>query len=151
MDFPQKFICDHQTAPNCLLFFLAVSVDSPLLLDRVFEVPTFQTCPMATTRAIPSSHFFPPIIANLKCKNLPCFRFNFHHQKLGKWPSPFLPSISSSFRCSSHCPESSDSTSKPEVFILTTPLYYVNAPPHMGSAYTTIAGDAIARFQVKLV
>ncbi|CAN6447820.1 unnamed protein product [Victoria cruziana] len=102
---------------------------------------------MATTRAIPSSHFFPPIITNLKCKNLPCFRFNFHHQKLGKWPSPFLPSISSSFRCSSHCPESSDSTSKPEVFILTTPLYYVNAPPHMGSAYTTIAGDAIARFQ----
>uniref|UniRef100_A0A5B6ZEA5 methionine--tRNA ligase n=1 Tax=Davidia involucrata TaxID=16924 RepID=A0A5B6ZEA5_DAVIN len=34
-----------------------------------------------------------------------------------------------------------------EAFILTTPLYYVNAPPHMGSAYTTIAADAIARFQ----
>lgn len=34
-----------------------------------------------------------------------------------------------------------------ETFILTTPLYYVNAPPHMGSAYTTIAADAIARFQ----
>lgn len=33
-------------------------------------------------------------------------------------------------------------------FVLTTPLYYVNAPPHMGSAYTTIAADAIARFQV---
>ncbi|XP_004304645.1 PREDICTED: probable methionine--tRNA ligase, mitochondrial isoform X1 [Fragaria vesca subsp. vesca] len=32
-------------------------------------------------------------------------------------------------------------------FVLTTPLYYVNAPPHMGSAYTTIAADAIARFQ----
>lgn len=31
--------------------------------------------------------------------------------------------------------------------MLTTPLYYVNAPPHMGSAYTTIATDAIARFQ----
>lgn len=31
--------------------------------------------------------------------------------------------------------------------MLTTPLYYVNAPPHMGSAYTTIAADAIARFQ----
>ncbi|CAN6829419.1 unnamed protein product [Brassica oleracea] len=26
-----------------------------------------------------------------------------------------------------------------ETFVLTTPLYYVNAPPHMGSAYTTIA------------
>lgn len=35
-----------------------------------------------------------------------------------------------------------------EPFVLTTPLYYVNAPPHMGSAYSTIAADAIARFQV---
>ncbi|KAK4353703.1 hypothetical protein RND71_025897 [Anisodus tanguticus] len=35
-------------------------------------------------------------------------------------------------------------------FVLTTPLYYVNAPPHMGSAYTTIAADAIARFQFPL-
>ncbi|CAH2064055.1 unnamed protein product [Thlaspi arvense] len=34
-----------------------------------------------------------------------------------------------------------------ETFVLTTPLYYVNAPPHMGSAYTTIAADSIARFQ----
>ncbi|KAK6933201.1 Methionyl/Leucyl tRNA synthetase [Dillenia turbinata] len=32
-------------------------------------------------------------------------------------------------------------------FVFTTPLYYVNAPPHMGSAYTTVAADAIARFQ----
>lgn len=36
-------------------------------------------------------------------------------------------------------------------FVLTTPLYYVNAPPHMGSAYTTIAADAIARFQVSSI
>ncbi|KAK8502090.1 hypothetical protein V6N12_012544 [Hibiscus sabdariffa] len=36
---------------------------------------------------------------------------------------------------------------KAEPFVVTTPLYYVNAPPHMGSAYTTIAADAIARFQ----
>ncbi|XAR66305.1 Methionine--tRNA ligase [Bertholletia excelsa] len=36
---------------------------------------------------------------------------------------------------------------KTDPFVLTTPLYYVNAPPHMGSAYTTIAADAIARFQ----
>ncbi|KAJ4895886.1 methionyl-tRNA synthetase / methionine--tRNA ligase / MetRS (cpMetRS) [Raphanus sativus] len=34
-----------------------------------------------------------------------------------------------------------------DTFVLTTPLYYVNAPPHMGSAYTTIAADSIARFQ----
>lgn len=32
-------------------------------------------------------------------------------------------------------------------FTITTPLYYVSAAPHMGSAYTTIAADAISRFQ----
>lgn len=32
-------------------------------------------------------------------------------------------------------------------FALTTPLYYVNDLPHIGSAYPTIAADAIARFQ----
>lgn len=32
-------------------------------------------------------------------------------------------------------------------FALTTPLYYVNDLPHIGNAYTTIAADAIARFQ----
>ncbi len=31
-------------------------------------------------------------------------------------------------------------------FYLTTPLYYVNAEPHIGSAYPTVAGDAICRF-----
>ncbi|MGK7889951.1 MAG: methionine--tRNA ligase [Leptolyngbyaceae cyanobacterium] len=31
-------------------------------------------------------------------------------------------------------------------FAVTTPLYYVNDVPHMGSAYTTIAADVIARF-----
>lgn len=31
-------------------------------------------------------------------------------------------------------------------FTLTTPLYYVNDVPHIGSAYTTMAADAIARF-----
>ncbi|KAK2654359.1 hypothetical protein Ddye_014215 [Dipteronia dyeriana] len=33
------------------------------------------------------------------------------------------------------------------LFVLTTPLYYVNAPPHLGSAYTAIVADAVARFQ----
>ena len=33
-----------------------------------------------------------------------------------------------------------------QVVTITTPLYYVNAPPHMGSAYPTIAADALARF-----
>ncbi|WP_036481760.1 methionine--tRNA ligase [Myxosarcina sp. GI1] len=32
-------------------------------------------------------------------------------------------------------------------FTLTTPLYYVNDVPHIGSAYTTIVADVIARFQ----
>ncbi|MGK7908995.1 MAG: methionine--tRNA ligase [Synechococcus sp.] len=32
-------------------------------------------------------------------------------------------------------------------FALTTPLYYVNGLPHVGSAYTTITADAIARYK----
>ncbi|EAQ69325.1 methionine--tRNA ligase [Synechococcus sp. RS9909] len=32
-------------------------------------------------------------------------------------------------------------------YSLTTPLYYVNDRPHLGSTYTTIACDALARFQ----
>ncbi|MBD2328472.1 methionine--tRNA ligase [Alkalinema sp. FACHB-956] len=32
-------------------------------------------------------------------------------------------------------------------FAITTPLYYVNDLPHIGSAYPTMAADAIARFQ----
>ena len=31
-------------------------------------------------------------------------------------------------------------------FYLTTPIYYVNAEPHLGHAYTTIVGDALARW-----
>ncbi|MGY6529173.1 MAG: methionine--tRNA ligase [Cyanobacterium sp.] len=34
-----------------------------------------------------------------------------------------------------------------DTFALTTPLYYVNGLPHLGSAYTTMAADAIARWQ----
>src|ERR1700723_368782 len=30
-------------------------------------------------------------------------------------------------------------------FYLTTPIYYVNARPHIGHAYSTIAADVIAR------
>ena len=32
-------------------------------------------------------------------------------------------------------------------YTLTTPLYYVNDKPHLGSAYTTLACDALARFK----
>ncbi|MEN9220501.1 MAG: class I tRNA ligase family protein, partial [Thermostichales cyanobacterium GMQP_bins_62] len=31
-------------------------------------------------------------------------------------------------------------------FVVTTPIYYVNASPHMGSAYTTMVADAVARY-----
>jgi methionyl-tRNA synthetase len=33
-----------------------------------------------------------------------------------------------------------------ERFYLTTPIYYVNAPPHSGHAYTTIVADTAARY-----
>ncbi|MBB6061844.1 methionyl-tRNA synthetase [Thermosipho japonicus] len=32
-------------------------------------------------------------------------------------------------------------------FYITTPIYYVNSEPHIGSAYTTIIGDIIARYK----
>ena len=38
-----------------------------------------------------------------------------------------------------------NSTSNPSRFYLTTPIYYVNARPHLGHAYSTIVCDAIAR------
>ena len=31
-------------------------------------------------------------------------------------------------------------------FYVTTPIYYVNSSPHIGTAYTTIAADALARY-----
>lgn len=34
-----------------------------------------------------------------------------------------------------------------QTYTITTPLYYVNAKPHMGSAYPTIAADVLARYQ----
>lgn len=37
-------------------------------------------------------------------------------------------------------------TSRKNSFSLTTPLYYVNGLPHIGSAYTTMVADAIARW-----
>ncbi len=32
-------------------------------------------------------------------------------------------------------------------YSFTTPIYYVNAAPHLGTAYTTIAADCVARYQ----
>jgi methionyl-tRNA synthetase len=33
----------------------------------------------------------------------------------------------------------------PKKFYITTPIYYINAEPHLGHAYTTMVADAIAR------
>jgi methionyl-tRNA synthetase len=34
-----------------------------------------------------------------------------------------------------------------KLFYITTPIYYVNAAPHVGHAYTSIAADVLARFK----
>ncbi|MBI5490626.1 MAG: methionine--tRNA ligase [Deltaproteobacteria bacterium] len=39
-----------------------------------------------------------------------------------------------------------DSANRPGYYV-TTPIYYVNDVPHLGTAYTTIAADVFARFQ----
>src|SRR5687768_11555976 len=36
--------------------------------------------------------------------------------------------------------------STPEPFYVTTPIYYINAAPHFGHAYTTVTCDALARY-----
>ena len=33
-----------------------------------------------------------------------------------------------------------------KAFYVTTPIYYVNATPHLGTFYTTVVADAFARF-----
>lgn len=33
-----------------------------------------------------------------------------------------------------------------DVFYITTPIYYASSPPHVGSAYTTVVADVIARW-----
>ena len=35
---------------------------------------------------------------------------------------------------------------KDNIFYITTPIYYVNASPHIGHAYTTIVADVLARY-----
>ena len=35
----------------------------------------------------------------------------------------------------------------PRTFYLTTPIYYVNARPHLGHASTTIMADAMCRYR----
>ena len=40
----------------------------------------------------------------------------------------------------------SQADSRPK-FYLTTPIYYANARPHVGSSYTTLVADTVARFK----
>ena len=42
-------------------------------------------------------------------------------------------------------PEPESTPQDPTKFYLTTPIYYVNARPHIGHAYTTIVADVLAR------
>jgi methionyl-tRNA synthetase len=44
-----------------------------------------------------------------------------------------------------NAPSMTESASNQNRFYLTTPIYYVNARPHLGHAYSTIVCDAIAR------
>jgi len=39
-----------------------------------------------------------------------------------------------------------DSVTDPKAFYVTTPIYYVNDAPHIGHAYTTVAGDVLTRW-----
>ncbi len=41
--------------------------------------------------------------------------------------------------------EASRNPAEPQKFYLTTPIYYVNARPHIGHAYTTVVADVLAR------
>ena len=36
-----------------------------------------------------------------------------------------------------------------KAYYVTTPIYYVTAPPHIGSAYTTVAGDVLTRWHAQ--
>lgn len=39
----------------------------------------------------------------------------------------------------------------PKKFYITTPLYYVNASPHIGHSYTNIAADCLARYMRRII
>src|SRR6266700_1478126 len=49
--------------------------------------------------------------------------------------------------CSTQVRRESSKAAMPQKFYITTPIYYVNARPHIGHAYTTLACDTIARRQ----
>ncbi|XP_062003202.1 methionine--tRNA ligase, chloroplastic/mitochondrial isoform X3 [Rosa rugosa] len=85
--------------------------------------------------------FFLNPINPLNSKTTARFTTHLHFRLSRKTPPTFCT------RASATTPDETSAAPANDPFVLTTPLYYVNAPPHMGSAYTTIAADAIARFQ----
>jgi methionyl-tRNA synthetase len=48
---------------------------------------------------------------------------------------------------SPHTPKDKPATAGKPKYYLTTPIYYANSRPHVGSAYTTIVCDVIARYK----
>lgn len=94
-----------------------------------------------TTLLFSSSSKSIQININIRTKWLSSISTSYNTKRLG---AALYCSSSSTSNSRSRKEEEED---KEEPFVVTTPLYYVNAPPHMGSAYSTIAADAIARFQ----
>lgn len=61
--------------------------------------------------------------------------------------SPHLKTLASRRSILRACTDAPDpSLMRGQRLVVTTPLFYVNASPHMGSAYPTIAADALSRF-----
>lgn len=60
-----------------------------------------------------------------------------------------IESLSEDIAAYTHCPVQGGkkNTMSKGTYSFTTPIYYVNAAPHLGTAYTTIASDAVARYQ----
>ncbi len=65
--------------------------------------------------------------------------------ELGQPGDPGLPKPALSSRRDLPSPAKLTQPVMPEKFYLTTPIYYVNARPHIGHAYTTIVADVLAR------
>src|SRR5882762_2398322 len=63
---------------------------------------------------------------------------------------PFCWARTKHIAASRRRPTEADANQDMSKFYITTPIYYVNARPHIGHAYTTIACDAIARRQRQL-
>ena len=66
-------------------------------------------------------------------------------QRLPSQTPPRTPTRSG-IGTSGRAEESGSNVQRVTRFYVTTPIYYVNAEPHLGHAYTTIVGDALTRW-----